>query len=62
MAEVVETYPGFRDLEAEAYQKGLFATMAEFDALLTDAICPRCKKGGRLCLSSIKELGQEIKY
>ncbi len=62
MDEVAETCPGFRDLEAEAYRKGLFAAMAEFDALLADAICPRCKKGGRLCLSSIKEPGREIKY
>ena len=62
LEEIAVANPEFRDLNAEAHQKGLNATMNEFYPLIQDALCPRCKKEGNLCLESIVFHGREIKF
>jgi len=62
LEEIAVTNPDFRDLDAEAHQKGLNSTMNEFNFLLQDALCPRCRQEGNLCLDSCVFQGREIKF
>ena len=55
-------HPGFRDLVAEAHQKGLLAMEREFLPLLEGQGCPRCKAQGHLELSQIWNAGSHVRY
>lgn len=62
LEEISTNNPEYRDLNFEAHQKGLYATMREFDFLFEGSYCPRCKKERNLCLESITFHGREIKF
>jgi len=62
VATKLERHPGFRDLVAEAHEKGLVAMEREFLPLLHDQVCPRCKTGGCLELSQIWNVGSHVRY
>ena len=62
VAAEIECHPGFRDLVAEAHQKGLLAMEREFLPLLQDQACPGCKGVGHLELSQIWNLGSHVRY
>lgn len=51
--EVLREHPGFRDLDREAHEKGLFRMESEFQPLLQGQACPRCKTTGKLELSQL---------
>jgi hypothetical protein len=60
--EVMEANPGFRDLDAEAHEKGLSAVEREFLPLLEGQACPRCHQVGQLELSQIDYIGRHVRY
>jgi hypothetical protein len=60
--EALAANPGFRDLNAEALEKGLIAMEREFLPLLEDQACPRCHSVGHLELSQIHYLGRHVRY
>jgi hypothetical protein len=60
--EALTANPGFRDLDAEAHVKGLFAMEREFLPLLVDQSCPRCHQSGKLELSQLWTVGQHKRY
>ena len=60
--EALAANPGFRDLDAEAHEKGLIAMEREFLPLLDDQSCPRCHKSGKLELSQLWTVGQHKRY
>jgi len=62
LAEALGAHPGYRDLVAEAQEKGLFRMQSEFTPLLNDQACPRCKTIGKLALSQFWNLGEQARY
>src|SRR5436190_303389 len=52
LEEISFMYPEYRDLNLEAHQKGLHATLREFNPLIEGSHCPRCKSEENLCLDS----------
>lgn len=54
--------PGFRDLDAEAHEKGLCAMEHEFLTLFEGQACPRCHHVGQLELSQIHYIGRHVRY
>ena len=62
LEDIKAEYPEFRDLQAEAHEKGLIRMLEEFQPLVEGAQCPRCKKVAHLCLDSIGLHGEELKY
>jgi len=60
--EVLLKYPGFRDLVQEAHEKGLIRMENEFQPLLHEKICPRCKTIGKLELSQIGNRSSHVRY
>lgn len=62
LSEALEANPGYRDLVAEAHEKGLFRMEAEFLPLVVDQACPRCKQVGSLGLSQIWNPGSHVRY
>ena len=62
LEEISSMYPEYRDLNTEAHQKGLYATMREFNPLIEGSSCPRCKRTDNLCLDSTTFHGKEIKF
>lgn len=60
--EVLNAHPGYRDLDAEALEKGLFRMQDEFSPLVADQSCPRCKTAGGLGLSQLWNLGSHVRY
>jgi hypothetical protein len=60
--EALAANPGFRDLVAEAHEKGLIATEREFLPLLEDQACPRCRSVSQLELSQIHFHGRHVRY
>lgn len=47
----------FRDLQREAYAKGLFRVLAEFDPVISNRPCPRCRLPGSLRLDTYTQPG-----
>src|SRR5688572_28676588 len=45
-ADWTAQYPGFCDLVAEAYDKGLLAAMRNYSSLFAGQVCPRCNREG----------------
>ena len=62
LQSILAMHPEYRDLEAEAQKKGLFAMLDEFKPLLVSRCCPRCKKQGNLCVDSATFHGKEIRF
>ena len=60
--EALRENPDYRDLVAEAHQKGLIAMEKEFLPLLAGQACPRCKVVGKLELSQLWNLGTHVRY
>jgi formate dehydrogenase maturation protein FdhE len=58
-----ELFPGYRDLEAEAYEKGLIRTLKEFQPLLEGKMCPRCGDSNELSLDTGQiRYGEDLRY
>ena len=62
LSDMLRDHPGFRDLVHEAHEKGLLRMEAEFQPLLSERACPRCKTAGRLELSQLWNLGRHVRY
>jgi hypothetical protein len=62
LSEALQAHPRYRDLVAEAHEKGLLQMEAEFSSLVIDQACPRCKQVGVLSLSQIRNLGGHVRY
>ncbi len=60
--EALGAHPGYRDLVAEAHEKGLCRMEDDFAPLVSDQACPRCKRIGALRLSQICNLGRHVRY
>jgi hypothetical protein len=60
--DALRDHPGFRDLVHEAHEKGLIRMEAEFQPLLSNQACPRCKTVGKLELRQIWNLGTHVRY
>jgi hypothetical protein len=62
LQEALAANPGFRDLVAEAHEKGLVAMEREFLPLLEHQACPRCQSIGLMELSQIHFHGRHVRY
>ena len=56
------TYPDYHDLVKEAQEKGLLATMREYDTLLHEQPCPRCKQTNELKLEQFWTCAEHARY
>jgi hypothetical protein len=62
LADAMQAHPGYRDLVADAHEKGLLRMEDGFAPLVADQSCPRCKTIGALKLSLIWNLGSHVRY
>lgn len=62
LEDALRDHPGFRDLVHEAHEMGLLRMEAQFQPLLNERPCPRCRKVGRLELSQIHNSVSHVKY
>ena len=60
--EALRANPNYRDLVAEAHERGLFKMEADFDPLVSDRACPRCKHVGQLGVAQLLEGGTDVRY